>query len=390
MKSTLNGRLSYLVTTAILLLVFGTWYLLFLKKAKPDSLQIQKSSISRINATGANQNRSLEGISASKATRRNTLASHSSAASSARTSELVRLKQKWLELGSGDHDLELRDALARESALKLSCSMELVELANFLRERGITAGRFAGSDLEDVAYISLSTEGSENARQVLIEAIGKGLSKKLILCWCNSAGRFCPPEKFQEFLDQLAAVSEEGASMAIMGRARETVQADPAGTIAIAMDALEKVPSESLQLNSLFIRLSPSTDFASVATIIQQKDPDGIRFDTAVNSLFNRWAGFDSVGAANYVLANSQNYPTELISLIASRADPDDAIEWIGHFPRGIYRDAAASGLAKGYGLSNSVKAREIAAVIEDPNVRANTIKSIEASERTIRSGDKY
>jgi hypothetical protein len=387
MKSYFSGRYFHVAIIAFSLVVLVAWY--FLTGTEPAS-NVSESpgfSVSDTKRTGPAERRSMKVISAAEAIRGNAGASP---ASSERARELERLKQKWLEIGSGDHDIDRRDALAEESALKLSFSLELLELADFLRERGILAGGNAGSDLELVASLSLSSDNAGEARQLLIEVVGKDIPKDVMHEWCYSAGRSCPPEEFQAFLDALSAVSIEAASIARLGRARETLQSEPVATIASAMDALENIPSESSRLSNLLETLPPSADFEAIAGMLHEKDPDGTRFKYARDAFFRNWADFHSAGAANHVLANAQNYPIELISLIASRANPDDAIEWIGYFPRGAYRDAAAAGLAKGHGLSNSVKAREIAAVIEDPKVRAEAIKSIEASERTVRSGEKY
>jgi hypothetical protein len=387
MKSYFPSRIFHVAIIVLSLVLLVAWYFLTGGETDSDASESPESSVSDTKRTGPAERRSMRVISAAEAIRGNAGASP---ASSERARELERLKQKWLEIGSGDHDIDRRDALAKESALKLSFSLELLELADFLRERGILAGGNAGSDLELVASFSLSSENAAEARQLLIEVVGKDVPRDVILKWCYSAGRSCPPEELQAFIDALSAVSIEAASMARLGRARETLQSDPVATIASAMDALENIPSEWIRLSSLLQTLPPSSDFEAIAGMLHEKDPDGTRFDSARDAFFRNWASFDPAGAANHVLANAQNYPIELISLIARRANPDDALEWVGHFPKGAYRDAAAAGLAEGHSMSNSLKAREIAAVIEDPKVRAEAIKSIEGYERMIRNGDKY
>lgn len=314
--------------------------------------------------------------------------------------QFSRLKREWLKLGPGDDHLEERDALQAETIGLLMCSSELYELSQFLEEQGIRIGT-AGGCLHEVSARIFETTKAGQARQVLLSTLQSEVPKVVLDEWLEGAGRWCPPEEFEEFRNQSAEVSAEAASSVVFGYCRELFRSKPEEAVAMFVESTSSTArsesQSSLDWTRMAFLLEPNllpqdTDFEGLIQLFEQVDPEGERFPNAIPKVFEAWASRSPADAANMILSKPESFDPGLLVRVGKVAAPNPgvAIDWINRFPKGPHRDAVALGSVENFRMPDPESARKIAAMIDDPDTRRTAIEKIVKAENTVRNGSSY
>ena len=305
-----------------------------------------------------------------------------------RGQQLAQLKKRWLGMkdqASGstiEGDLIAHDELSKESARLLLCSLEAIQLIQFLETEGIeNTVRSKIDKLFDSDY-------AEEARQTLIslpdEASGDGTNYRQE--WAGDAGKGCPPEKFDEFCSALGGVSSVQA--ALFGHNIALAKTDPIGALTSTVNQIS-AGLASANMNSsvrnLLKELPPVTDFEQIDKILSAPRPENQKFPfVGIRTAFVRaWSNVDPASAVNYLIANADRFPVSDIQIPAGHILDKDltrGIEWIQTFPDGSHFDAAA-GLAVSRLIhrGNPKEAQQLASQIGDPETRKETMKAAAA-----------
>lgn len=256
------------------------------------------------------------------------------------------LKNDWIKMGSGNSDLPARKKLADETVATLLCSVELLELSEFLVSEGISVGNMIS--LEKGARAVFHSKDAPVARDLLIEVSSIGKYSETIQDWSLYAGEACPRDDFDDFHRDLSASSPVAANMALLGRNNKLVKENPELAIKSSMDVVSNTRLGNIYIARQLENLPDNTDYYRIAKIITEAklvNPDVL--STVNNSLFASWAQQNARKAAEFVINNPESYGPELLREIGFIGVGDISKDriFLNEIPAGEYRDAAVQGV---------------------------------------------
>lgn len=302
-----------------------------------------------------------------------------------RALQLIDLKKRWIRIGEHPPGLNSKDdsmyraELSKESARLLLCSVEAIELIQFLRKEGIL------NTVETQIKALFESDLAGEARQTLVslpdETSVDGTNYRQL--WSGPAGKGCPPEQFREFCSTLG--DPVSVQEAVFGHNVAMVQTDPIGALTSTLRQIETgvaSQTKSSSVRSLIQALPPGTDFEQVEKLLSTfgSDDQDSPFLGFRSGLVRVWAESDPAAAANYLMEHPDRFPTSNITIPAMAAlarDLTTGIEWIQSLPDGPYFDAAADvAVTRLRQRGNSKEAHELASQIGDPATRRETMES--------------
>lgn len=317
-----------------------------------------------------------------------------------RDQALVELKAKWnryFELkDSGGDKSELhrmKVELAEESAFRLLASRQVLALLLFLDEKN---SRPEGTILRRKLRELFESDRVDELTEPLLEAITKSydqLDSKYrsdAMGWSFLLGKHGPEEaavKFQEQVDNPWPLGDF-----LHGWYLSRAEEDPQGSYAAMVEFLKNGGKGKGQGGSLenIVKAFPEDreyDYEALESIlpIVERGPDAEVYKKARRGLLTKWAEDEPAEAANYIIANPERVPADLVTPVVRQAIKDlrfDGIEWVKEFPEGVYYDMAAVAVVEKLWDTHPAEAREWAGSIGDEKVRETQLRRIEAMNR--------
>lgn len=287
------------------------------------------------------------------------------------------------------------DQLAQETADRLLCSEEAIELLVLLRKRNLLN---AVTLLERAIEGLFLSERAIEARGVLADlpiltgaqASSPGFPDYRF-SWSFTAGIGCPAEEISGFL---AALKEETAvNHAMMGHYTTLAATEPAAAVQSALDLVRENSVFSGTMRDVIENLPESADFAQIEQLLPAEasnesleSADGVnsetdRSDPIRRALLREWAKFDPAAAANYVMSAPERLgPKHITPIVATVAIADlhKGLAWVQEFPPGPYYDAAVAGIIPYIvGSTYVTEAEDLASMIEDPILRERAMQRV-------------
>ncbi|MGJ8644446.1 MAG: hypothetical protein ACSHX9_13640 [Luteolibacter sp.] len=274
--------------------------------------------------------------------------------------------------GSASGFSDAQQALVIESVEMLGISDELVALIEYINGRAPAIVGQAFSRQLMSSYLSLLRPASAEVCQKLVEM---SPDSHLRNTWIFEAARYCDEEQLVAFKGD-----PKGAQAAIFGHADRTIETDPETTLAAVASELAKgrlTAEAPTVLRDLAKRVPIDSDFAAIESSLPP-DSAHVTIQMGRRELLTRWASVDPAAAVNHVMANPERIDPGSISRMMEpflAKDLSGAIEWLQEFPPGHYLDAALVAGVDAILLKYPNEARELAAKIEDRNLRAKMLE---------------
>ena len=296
---------------------------------------------------------------------------------------LARFKEKYVILGKGEVRMAERVALAEEIANSpMMFTADGLELWKFLQENELSNGGLS----ELVSRRFYSSNGAE-ARKLFLEMPDSLLRQQV----SQAAGASCPEAEFEAYHAKLLSKSKPAAARVLYGRNLRLAKTDPYTALASAVEQLQE-PDPAVRQSYLSMITSPlapeaGVDFERLERLLPERDTSTGRSD-----LFRQWGLKDAAEAAEYVMDHPERIsPTvmeQIANSILSRYGYQKSLDWVQQFPGGPYFDNAAVGVIGPLMDMHPDQARELAAQISHPKIRAKQFATITSIEK-IRKAER-
>jgi hypothetical protein len=308
-----------------------------------------------------------------------------------RSQELVRLKQRWLEIAS-DMDRQNgaptaeQTALVKETAASLLCSSEALELIAYLQDHQIRTAAYLIRD--EISRLFASPRAAE-ARALLsgVHLEPGSENEVLVQGWSLAAGRGCPVSEFESFYQSFP--NERCSQEALFGRNMDLMATDPITAIRSTLQALQRPTGSASQQEGLKQQLAllpANSNFEQIDKLLPPLSESTPAIDSARSELIAKWAATDPAAAASYVMASPDRMNPDKIGAIARvvlRNNLESGFDWVQNFPEGPYFDAAASAAIPFVSSRWPEQSQQLAALIQDPKLRKAAAEYVGFSRET-------
>ena len=341
------------------------------------------------------------------------VASHATASDrkrSIRVKELERLKQRWLDLGPGKDREAERDSLAKECVQALLCSWEMIELLQFFQEheidptkiwealRSLGEGSLGPMLRNSLAIAAAVDVGDDKIRGV-----------KTLRYMCHFFAAFCPDADFPEFLAALRTASERCAQEAVFSHNEQLIKTKPVEALRSTLDEIARGVNPTFAayaLDGVFLNLTAKEwelpEFALVEGELNKllRSDDKLPADLikSVNrsryQVYLQWAARDLDSATSIALKCPEADAIYLMKAVGQNAydgkNPERTINWLNQLPEGQYRNAAADGVILSYKKADPNFCRSVVEYLNDPVLKAETLRKLDIFEGKIENSDPY
>lgn len=302
--------------------------------------------------------------------------------------ELEELKRKLAE-----YDAKLNGwispefkAFVESAVNRLLFTPEMLEMIELTRTKDL---KLASTAFDLTLKKLLTDPAATAARRKLIEAVSDPRCATFAARWCLYAGEGCSKEEFESLAASLS--DPVLVSRLEFGRNLTLVQTEPIAAVTSTLAYLKEPAARDFVfeiLPEIARKLPPNSDFGEIERLLPAggRKPDR-ELSYVREMLLAGWGASDPAAAANYVIANPERIPPEMMSSVLAyfaRAHPAQALDWVQDFPPGPYFDAAASMVIIQIGENYPDTAKELAALIADPKSRTEALAEVES----IRSRD--
>lgn len=321
----------------------------------------------------------------------------------------LELKKKWKSFFAelGDVDLTgkqyvLGQALAEETVKALSCSVEMVELEDYLVRNyknygmDVVDGRLRSLLQDEIRKQLMQPETSSRMRSDLLKMPDNMETEKMR--WAIAAGGGCREEEIYNFMDQLYDSGREleiaHTGHLLVGRAALGYAAKMERDSSLkAISFLVRVLDEhGVSIHHQFVgpslelkNFSDDMDFRRFQE--QVMDPAHAKHSKYVSSSFNSiqdrfasaWAAARPEEAGAYFLERKDAYGDKIFQIITARAlerDKVRGIEWALQLPAGLHRDFALKEIVRFLEESPS-EAMVYAEEIQNPSMKRNAVEKL-------------